>query len=74
MNGHRKHQPAEKQMLIGNVIDMGEAINTACVCLATELTVKATDKLLYQLEGAAAGVRQFRKMLASENDPAHLRD
>ena len=74
MNGHRKHQPAEKKMLIGNVVDMGEAINTACFYLATEPTVEAADKLLNQLEGGAAGVRQFRKMLASENDLAHVRD
>ena len=74
MNGHRKHQPAENKMLIGNVIDMGEAINAACLKLASELTVEAADNLLYRLEGGAAGVRQFRKMLASENDLAHVRD
>ena len=74
MNGHRKHQPAEKKMLIGNVVDMGEAINAACLELASDLTVEAADNLLYRLEGAATGTRQFRKMLATENDPAHVRD
>jgi len=68
MQGHRKHQPAARKMLIGNVLDMGESINAACFKLATELTIEAVDNLLFQLDGASTGIRQFRKALVSDGE------
>jgi len=74
MNRHHKHQPAAKKMLIGNVLDMGESINDACFKLATELSIDACDNLLFQLDGASIGIRQFRKALVSDGELSRDRD
>jgi len=62
----RAHQPAEKKVLIGNVIDMGESLNDACLKLAQDPSVEACDHLLLRLEGSVSGIRQFRQALMAE--------
>ena len=69
VTGHHKHQPAVRKMLISNLLDMGESISDACFKLATELTIEAADNLLFQLNGASTGIRQFRKALVAEGIP-----
>ncbi len=60
--------------LIGNLIDMGEALNAACLDLARDPTPEHCDQLLIKMQDAQQGVRQFRQALLADGDPANERD
>ena len=57
-------------VLIGPIVDMGEALNAACVDLARNPTPEHCDQLLIKMQGAQQGVRQFRRALIADGEMA----
>jgi hypothetical protein len=49
---------------------MGDALSGACADLAARLTLERCDQLILRLNGAEAGVRQFRQALIADQDLA----
>ena len=60
--------------LISHLIDMGDALNAACLDLARDPTPEHCDQLVMKMQGAQQGVRQFRQALLADGDPANVRD
>ena len=74
MSGLHKHEPASTPFLIGNLVDAGDSLAAAFANLAKSPTVNGCDILLSRLQGAQQGVRQFRRALLADVDPANVRD
>ena len=54
--------------------NMTEALNAACTDLARDPTPERCDQLIARLRGAEQALRQFRRVLVTDGDPAHVRD
>jgi len=66
MTGLHKHEPAPAPFLIGHLIDMGEALNTACQDLARDCTLPRIDEMLHRIKGAETSLLHLRRALAEQ--------